>query len=286
MGSGVSVDFSSVEDALAAGKTQVEIDAYLKANSESTPYKYTMLSICPTFTVIDWDKAKPVMDDFIAKTKTEDGCVYYGWVREGSTLKCREMYVDGAAANAHLENVGSCIGALLEEGVATLDSINVQGPADELEIVKPSTEALGTVYFRTDGGFTNMAAASGGEEGDYSLCSIHPTFTVIDWDKAKPVMDDFIAKTKTEDGCVYYGWVREGNTLKCREGYLDGAAMNAHLENVGSCIGALLEEGVATLDSINVQGPADELEIVKPSTEALGTVYFRTDGGFGRYTMR
>ena len=149
--------------------------------------------------------------------------------------------------------------------------------------MKPGTESLGTKYFATDGGFTNLTAASGGEEIAYDLCTIHPTFTVHDWSKAKPIMEEFIARTKSEPGCLYYGWVRDGNQLKCREGYQNGAAVNAHLENVGSCIQAILAEGVASLDSLNIHGPAAELEIVKPGTEALGTKYFATDGGFSKY---
>ena len=249
-------------------------------------HPYTMCSICPTFTVHDWNKARPIMDDFIAKTKTETGCIYYGWTRVDDQLKCREMYVDGAAVNAHLENVGECIGAILADGVATLDKIDIQGPADQLEIVKPGTEALGTVYYHTDGGFTNMMSVASGNEIAYNLCSIHPTFTVHDWDKAKPIMEAFIARTTTEAGCVYYGWVREGDTLKCREAYVDGEAINEHLANVGECITAILADGVASLDSINIHGPADQLEIVKPGTEALGTKYFSTDGGFSKYTHR
>ena len=57
----------------------------------------------------------------------------------------------------------------------------------------------------------------------------------------------------------------------------------AHLENVGSCIESILGEGVASLDSIEIQGPADQLDIVKPGTEALGTKYYATDGGFSAY---
>ena len=44
-----------------------------------------------------------------------------------------------------------------------------------------------------------------------------------------------------------------------------------------------LADGVATLASINIQGPADQLDIVKPGTEALGTKYYATDGGFSAY---
>ena len=148
--------------------------------------------------------------------------------------------------------------------------------------MKPGTEALGTKYFATDGGFTNLTAASGGEEIAYDLCTIHPTFTVHDWSKAKPIMEEFIARTKNEPGCLYYGWVRDGNQLKCREGYQNGAAINAHLENVGSCIRAILLRVWHRLVA-DIHGPAAELEIVKPGTEALGTKYFATDGGFSKY---
>ena len=65
--------------------------------------------------------------EFVEKTNNEAGCIYYGWTIDGDKLFCREAYVDGAAANAHLANVGSCIGAILAEGVCTLDSINIMG---------------------------------------------------------------------------------------------------------------------------------------------------------------
>ena len=61
-----------------------------------------------------------------------------------------------------------------------MHSMVFEGPADQLEIVKPGTEALGTTYFATDGGFTNMSAAVGDAEVAYDLVTIHPTFTVAD----------------------------------------------------------------------------------------------------------
>jgi len=225
------------------------------------------------------------MDEFVTKTKTEAGCVYYGWTKVDDKLFCRESYADGDAVNAHLENVGPCIQAILAEGVATLDSIQIHGPAAELEKVKPGTEALGTKYFGNASGFCNAKANTGGAEQPQTLCSIHPYFTVTDWEKAKPIMDEFVTKTKTEAGCVYYGWTKVDDKLFCRESYADGDAVNAHLENVGPCIQAILAEGVATLDSIQIHGPAAELEKVKPGTEALGTKYFEVDSGFSKYEM-
>ena len=53
--------------------------------------------------------------------------------------------------------------------------------------------------------------------------------------------------------------------------------MNAHLGNVGPLVGALLAEA-ATLDSIQLHGPAAELAKCKEGMDPLGTVYFETYG--------
>ena len=251
--------------------------------NEDKSAAYSFFNICPRFTVLDWEKAEPIMADFVEKTKTESGCVYYGWTRDGDTLQCREAYVDGEAVNDHLANVGDCISALLADGVAKLDKIEIDCTTDGVDVVKPGTEALGTEYFTIDDGFTNFKTLNGDLIQPYTFCSIHPTFTVIDWEKAKPIMADFIKKTRTESGCLYYGWTLVGDKLKCREGYVDGAGVNAHLTNVGDCIGALLSEGVAKLDSIEIHGPSEQLELVKPGTKDLGTKYFSIDSGFSRF---
>ena len=156
-------------------------------------------------------------------------------------------------------------------------------PAEGVDVVKPGTQSLGTEYFTIDDGFTNLKSVTGDLAQPYTFCSIHPTFTVIDWEEAKPVMSDFVRKTRTEAGCLYYGWTLTGNKLKCREGYFDGNSVNVHLANVGDAIKALLADGVATLDSIEIHGPSDQLEIVKPGTEALGTKYFAIDSGFSKF---
>jgi quinol monooxygenase YgiN len=34
------------------------------------------------------------MNEFVQATSTEKGCVYYGWVRAGDKLICREAYIN------------------------------------------------------------------------------------------------------------------------------------------------------------------------------------------------
>jgi len=194
--------------------------------------------------------------------------------------------VDGAAVNAHLENVGPQIGKILADGVASLDQIHIHGPADQIELVKPGTKDLGTVYYHVHSGFTNFEASTGGDAAPQTLMTIQPTFSILDRAKAEPIMAEFVEATKRESGCVYYGWTIAGDKLFCREAYVDGAAVNAHLANVGEFIGKILAEGVCKLDHIHIHGPADQLEIVKPGTKDLGTVYYGIHSGFSRYSLK
>ena len=235
--------------------------------------EYNFCTVQPTFIVKDWSMVNPIMADFVSTTRTEPGCIYYGWTKDGNTLFCREAYKDGDAVNAHLANVGGHIGEILKH--ATLDSISIHGPANELEKCKPGTKDLGTKYFSVDSGFAHFDRS---KDVGYDFCIIQPTFTVNDWSAVEPIMADFVSATRSEPDCVYYGWTRDGNTLCCREAYKDGDAVNAHLDNVGGHIGEILK--YATLDDISIHGPTFELEKCKPNTQELGTKYFSVDSGF------
>jgi len=238
---------------------------------------YNFLTIEPTFTVLDWGLAQPILEEFVVKTRTERGCLYYGWTRCDDKLFCREAYADANAVLAHLENVGPCIDALLKSA-AKLDRIAIHGPQGELDKVKPATAALGTQYFAVHSGFANLSEIRG-TPGSWrqDMCQIMPHFTLKDTAAALPIMKTFVDRTRTEAGCLYYGWTMCGNKLVCRETYKNGAAVLAHLQNVDSCIKQLLD-GPATLDEISIHGPEFELEKVKPATAALGTKYFKWHG--------
>ena len=118
---------------------------------------YTFLTIQPTFTIKDWEAARPVMDKFVELTKSETGCVYYGWTKVGDKLFCREAYGEATGVLAHIDNVGATFGAFLESGAATLDKIELHGPKEELEKCKTVFDAFGTAYWEIDSGFQNYA---------------------------------------------------------------------------------------------------------------------------------
>ena len=120
---------------------------------------YQFISICPTFTVTDWDAAGPIIDSFVAKTRTEAGCLHYGFTRSGDKLFCREAYVNADAVKAHLDNVAEPIQQMLA-GPATLDGIQFHGPAAEIEALKPAVAALNPQYFTIVKGFSNCVKSA------------------------------------------------------------------------------------------------------------------------------
>merc|ERR1712094_150110 len=65
-----------------------------------------------------------------------------------------------------------------------------------------------------------------------NFCTIQPSFTIKDLAKAEPFMKKCVDLTKTEAGCMYYGWTVQGDKLFCREAYVDAAAVQAHLDNI------------------------------------------------------
>ena len=171
---------------------------------------HSFLTIQPTFTVKDWALAEPVMADFVQRTQTEKGCMYYGWSTCGEKLFCREAYVDAVAVLDHLENIAESVGKMLD-GPATLDKIELHGPLAELAKCKDAMDPLGCEYWEVDQGFSCMSKLAGASQTPQSLVTIQPTFCIKDWAAAAPIMEDFTARTASETGCVYYGWTkREG----------------------------------------------------------------------------
>ena len=111
-----------------------------------------------------------------------------------------------------------------------------------------------------------------------NFCTIEPIFAVKDAAAAAPIMADFAKRTKKEPGCLFYGFAVAGDAMVCREAYVNGDAVNAHLKNVGPCIEALLASS-CDLAEIKITGPAAEIEKTKPGTKDLGTLYYETAHG-------
>lgn len=104
--------------------------------------------------------------------------------------------------------------------------------------------------------------------------SLHPYFKVQEGklDAFKEVMTEFVERTSKEEGCLYYDFSVCGDQVFCREAYLDAAATLHHLENVGSCIEAVLQ--FAELYRLEVHGPAAELDQLREALAELKPEFY------------
>lgn len=96
-------------------------------------------------------------------------------------------------------------------------------------------------------------------------------------DDFKKVMEDFVERTRKETTCLYYDFSIFNDQVFCREAYIGAAGVLKHLENVGSCIEAVLE--FSELYRLEIHGPEHELELLKePLADLNPEFYVRKTG--------
>jgi len=113
-----------------------------------------------------------------------------------------------------------------------------------------------------------------------TCCTIVPYFEVPDehLDAFKALCEEFVAQTKTEDACLYYGFSFAGNRAHCREGYRDADGLLAHLNNVDALLKRALE--ISKITRLEVHGPADELAKLREPLAALQARFYVLEYGF------
>ena len=109
--------------------------------------------------------------------------------------------------------------------------------------------------------------------------SINPYFRVQagKLDAFKETMKEFVARTSTEDTCLYYDFSVCGDQVFCREAYVGAEGVLKHLENVGSCIEEALT--FSELYRLEIHGPAEELEKLKGPLAELNPEFYERVAG-------
>ena len=112
-----------------------------------------------------------------------------------------------------------------------------------------------------------------------TCCTLVPYFEIQDGQLAafKALGPQFVARTRTEPGCVHYAFSFNGDVAHCREGYDDASAVLAHLDNVGALLQETLK--IAQLTQLEVHGPAGELDKLRGPMAALNPKWFTLDEG-------
>lgn len=115
-----------------------------------------------------------------------------------------------------------------------------------------------------------------------TVCTLVPYFKVQpgQMEAFRALCEQFVAKTRSESGCVHYAFSFDGDAVHCREGYDNAAAVLAHLDNVG----ALLQEAlkIAQLTRLEVHAPPAELDKLRAPLAALKPQFFSVEYGFRR----
>jgi len=113
-------------------------------------------------------------------------------------------------------------------------------------------------------------------------CSIVPYFKIQNGkvDDFKALCEQFVAKTKDEPKCLYYGFSFDGDQAHCREGYADADGALAHLDNVGTLLQEALK--IAELTRLELHGPDEELAKLREPLAGLNPQFFTLEYGFRR----
>ncbi len=105
------------------------------------------VSIHPYFRINQgkMEQFKALFSQFIEKTKTEDACLFYDFTINGDEVFCREAYVGGDGALAHLGNVGEILTKALE--ISELIRLELHGSSEELEKLREPLADLNPQWF-------------------------------------------------------------------------------------------------------------------------------------------
>ena len=115
---------------------------------------------------------------------------------------------------------------------------------------------------------------------DDTCCTIVPYFKVKSGklEEFKALCDKFVAKTKEEPKCLYYGFSFNEDVAHCREGYEDAEGALAHLENVKELLDEALK--IADIARLEIHGPESELAKMRGPLADLNPEFYSLEFGF------
>lgn len=261
----------------------------------SPPWSFNFTAVEPTFTIANsmWTAAKPLLAEYLDIARTSRGAMYSGFTISDDRLHIREAFADAALAAVHWTAAKSTLEKLLA-GVATLDEVQVQGPAADAELIAAVQAALrcdieAVKPFEIEVGATALVRPWGGMSRGQGFCSLQTDYTLSDWEAAVPLLQQSVELAAAEGtGSVYFGWSRSGDRLACRQAHANPEAMEAHLANAQ--IAATLDSlgnGPATLDAVRLHVPAGAAceSFAGLEYHGLPAEVFGIDSGFQRFEL-
>lgn len=208
--------------------------------------------------------------DFYERTMVEEDMLFYGFTSCDNQFQCREAYRSAEALLSHMQSVEETTGSVMPY----MRSLEIHGPPDELSRLQDPLAAFDPMLFSSGEELRNFA----GQEQlvvDSMVC-IYPYFEVPDneIDDFATLFAEFYGRTAQEPDMLYFGFTQSGNVFHCREAYRSGEAVLAHLENVSD----VFNEASKYLTRLAIDGPAPELDKIRPHTEQMGASFWVLDG--------
>ena len=281
-----SICFLSTSVARSADTVSVKPDPVSSKDNDSPSIvpatTSTMWTIQPYFNVprnLHWPSIVPFLNRFKGKTEPPPAAVRLGWSpsTEGpNQLLWKGVYDNFEAMQAQHEFIMNELNDLIAETDLTLNRLEIHGPARDLIGAKDKkldlAMALSADFFDIEEGFSSHMSSDTDLD---RACETSQYFMVKDWEKARPIMTEFVDMTEKEPGCLYSGWSKKGNELRWRETYQDGNALAKHYEDTSPLIEKLID-GPATPVRFEIHGPKEELEKTKDLPKTL-TVGFKPE---------
>jgi quinol monooxygenase YgiN len=114
------------------------------------------------------------------------------------------------------------------------------------------------------------------------VVSLHPYFKVKPGKlaEAKAALAQFVEKTSSETGNLYYDFTINGDVIFCREAYAGAEGLLIHVENVGAVLAEFLK--LAEVVRVEVHGSAQELAKLKAPLAGLKPEWFESQCGVSR----
>jgi len=115
-----------------------------------------------------------------------------------------------------------------------------------------------------------------------TCCTLVPYFEVQDeqLDAFKALALKLVTKTRKEQGCMHYAFSFNGNVAHCREGYVDAAALLAHVENVAELLGQALN--ISKIIRFEVHAPQSEIDKLRGPMASRNPQFFALEKGIRR----
>jgi quinol monooxygenase YgiN len=209
-------------------------------------------------------------------------CLYYGFAVCGNKVLCREGYSSVKGLMEHGKDVKAEFQAIESEVGSDKIRFLVTGTGSDLTALNPHLGPKGARMVELDSGAIAPAPMPKGCKDTHITILVE--FVVQDGklEEFKAGFSKFYNATKSgggADGCLYYSFGVEGNSVFCREGYTDAAAIAKH----GEDIKGMLDEPLKVVGEggmkLNVVGPKAEIDKLRERLEPRGAVFWELDDG-------